>query len=81
VSAKDRLEWGYRKAPSGDADSAEDNWNVVDVKSVDSNDVQRVGIEKIGFEGTPDPNSGYYCVYDEGRLSNTDKGVPPKKLN
>jgi hypothetical protein len=27
------------------------------------------GIEKlIGFEGRPDPASGYYCVYDGGRL-------------
>jgi hypothetical protein len=27
------------------------------------------GIEKmIGFEGRPDPASGFYCVYDGGRL-------------
>ena len=26
-------------------------------------------IEKlIGFEGRPDPSTGFYCVYDNGRL-------------
>ncbi len=27
------------------------------------------GVEKlIGFEGRPDPASGFYCVFDNGRL-------------
>ena len=27
------------------------------------------GVEKMmGFEGTPDPNTGFYCIYDGGKL-------------
>ena len=27
------------------------------------------GLEKeIGFEGTPDPATGFYCIYDGGKL-------------
>jgi hypothetical protein len=34
----------------------------------DSKNVDR----SIGFEGTPDPPSGYYCFYDGGRLVKSD---------
>jgi hypothetical protein len=56
----DLVEWAYQ----GDADNK--TWVAV------SKDVVQgapEGVEKkIGFEGTPDPFSGYYCSYDGGRL-------------
>jgi hypothetical protein len=68
VSNKKTIEWGY----FSDDDDA---WKVAD-KSIMDGDVaskvaetEGVGLEKvIGFEGRPDPASGFYCVYDEGRL-------------
>ena len=79
VSAKDTVQWGYLKedgdgqAPSqeegeegGDNNNSSGEWVVVD-KSV-LTDAQK-GIEKeIGFEGRPDPATGFYCHYSEGRL-------------
>lgn len=63
VSAKKTLEWAYYQ-------EEQEEWTVVD-KSILEGDGAAVvdGIEKlIGFEGRPDPASGYYCVYDGGRL-------------
>ena len=61
LSSKKDLEWGYQ---TGDNENIE--WKTVD-KSCMANTVE--GIEKlIGFEGRPDPASGFYCVYDGGRL-------------
>lgn len=61
LSTKKTLEWGYQ---AGDDDDSE--WKTVD-KSCMTESVE--GIEKmIGFEGRPDPASGFYCVYDGGRL-------------
>ena len=40
-------------------------------------------IEKIiGFEGRPDPGSGYYCYYNEGRLvsGGSEVKAPSKRL-
>jgi len=62
VSKKSTCEWGYLE---GEGDSRE--WKAVDVKAalVDA----PAGIEKeIGFEGIPDPATGFYCTYDFGRL-------------
>lgn len=60
-SSKKTLEWGYH---SGDDENVE--WKLVDKTAV-ADAVE--GLEKlIGFEGRPDPASGYYCVYDGGRL-------------
>lgn len=54
-------EWGY-------LDSGDEDWKAVDVKTV-MKDASADGIEKsIGFEGKPDPASGFYCVYDNGKL-------------
>ena len=42
-------------------------WKVVNIKETLVNDTD--GIEKhIGFEGTPDPATGFYCIYDGGKL-------------
>jgi len=61
LSSKKTLEWGYH---TGDEETNE--WKIVD-KSCMSTEVD--GLEKlIGFEGRPDPASGFYCVYDGGRL-------------
>lgn len=39
-----------------------------------------VDVEKgkaIGFEGRPDPATGFYCLYNEGRLVNSESDVKP----
>lgn len=75
ISAKDTIEWAV-----WDADG--EKWNIID-KSVLKGDMPD-GIEKmIGFEGRPDPASGYYCMYNEGRLVNSESDFgdrPSKKL-
>lgn len=51
-------EWGYL---------VDSTWKVVNIKETLVNDTD--GIEKhIGFEGTPDPATGFYCIYDGGKL-------------
>jgi len=61
LSSKKTLEWGYQ---TGDDEDSE--WKLVD-KSCMTDAVE--GLEKlVGFEGRPDPASGFYCVYDGGRL-------------
>lgn len=45
-----------------DDDDEDNNGNVVVVVAVPEH------LEKmIGFEGRPDPSTGFYCVYEEGR--------------
>jgi hypothetical protein len=49
-------------------DAEKDEWSVVDKSILDEKSPPE-GIEKmIGFEGTPDPATGFYCVYDGGKL-------------
>ena len=51
-------EWGYL---------VDSTWKVVNIKETLVNDTD--GMEKeIGFEGTPDPATGFYCIYDGGKL-------------
>lgn len=51
-------EWGYL---------VDSTWKVVNIKETLVHDTH--GIEKeIGFEGTPDPATGFYCIYDGGKL-------------
>ncbi|CAJ1934717.1 unnamed protein product [Cylindrotheca closterium] len=69
VSKKSTVEWGYKE---GDSDSDSGEWKVVDVKAslIDVPD----GFEKdIGFEGIGDPATGFYCVYDNGKLKVGDE--------
>ena len=50
-----------------------DSWTTVD-KSILEEQPPPEGIEKlIGFEGRPDPATGFYCVYDGGRLKLGDE--------
>eukprot|EP00543_Licmophora_paradoxa_P009741 CAMPEP_0202462186 /NCGR_PEP_ID=MMETSP1360-20130828/52875_1 /ASSEMBLY_ACC=CAM_ASM_000848 /TAXON_ID=515479 /ORGANISM="Licmophora paradoxa, Strain CCMP2313" /LENGTH=199 /DNA_ID=CAMNT_0049084539 /DNA_START=20 /DNA_END=619 /DNA_ORIENTATION=- len=54
-----KVEWGYFVTES-------EEWKVVDKVVVEN---APDGIEKmIGFEGRPDPSSGFYCHYNMGRL-------------
>jgi hypothetical protein len=51
VSPKSQVEWGYNKDGS---------WVFVDKAILDA---AGEGVEKmIGFEGKPDPATGFYCV-------------------
>lgn len=73
VSPQAKVEWAFR------ADDAAD-WSVVASVSMDDlpDNIDKI----IGFEGRPDPASGYYCVYNEGRLVQSDGDLRPtsKKL-
>ena len=72
VSKKSTCEWGYTEATSDGDDNSSSEWTVVDVKAalVDLPE----GFEKdIGFEGIGDPATGFYCVYDMGRLKIGDE--------
>jgi hypothetical protein len=58
ISAKAQIEWGYSADTSGSDN--EDTYVVVDKSVLDE---ASAGIEKlIGFEGVPDPATGFYCV-------------------
>jgi hypothetical protein len=55
------MEWACKE-------SEKDEWSVVDKSILDGATLPE-GIEKmIGFEGTPDPATGFYCIYDGGKL-------------
>ena len=75
VKPKDMAEWGYRTIGDND-DDEEPSWSIVD-KSV-CDDAPKGVDKKIGFEGTPDPNSGFYCHYSSGRL--VDKSDEAKQM-
>ena len=75
VKPKDMVEWGYRTIGDND-DDEEPSWSIVD-KSV-CDDAPKGVDKKIGFEGTPDPNSGFYCHYSGGRL--VDKSDEAKQM-
>lgn len=63
ISTKDRVEWAYWDA---------EDWVIADKNVLDTEDIP-AGFEKmIGFEGRPDPGTGYYCMYNEGRLVTGD---------
>mmetsp|Transcript_46172 Transcript_46172/g.90171 ORF Transcript_46172/g.90171 Transcript_46172/m.90171 type:complete len:239 (+) Transcript_46172:105-821(+) len=61
----DTVEWGYG-APGGD-DGGGRTFVAVDKTVLDG---APAGVEgRVGFEGTPDPKSGFYCSPDAGRIS------------
>eukprot|EP00526_Cylindrotheca_closterium_P024106 CAMPEP_0113628170 /NCGR_PEP_ID=MMETSP0017_2-20120614/14596_1 /TAXON_ID=2856 /ORGANISM="Cylindrotheca closterium" /LENGTH=187 /DNA_ID=CAMNT_0000538465 /DNA_START=139 /DNA_END=702 /DNA_ORIENTATION=- /assembly_acc=CAM_ASM_000147 len=69
VSKKSTVEWGYMMQGDGDDDG---EWTAIDVKAALADAPE--GLEKdIGFEGTGDPATGFYCVYDNGRLKVGDE--------
>lgn len=66
VSNKKTLEWAYFAKEL-------EEWTTVD-KSILEAQPPPAEIEKmIGFEGRPDPSSGFYCVYDNGKLKLGDE--------
>ncbi len=66
ISPKDRIEWAYW------CDDKED-WVLVDPKQ--SLDLPDQWDKQIGFEGRPDPATGFYCLYNEGRLVTDENEV------
>jgi hypothetical protein len=70
VSPKDTIEWGYWEGSDEDG-----SWIAGD-KTVE---IPEKCEKLIGFEGRPDPATGFYCLYDAGRLvDKQDKDKPPK---
>lgn len=63
VLPKDKVEWAFSTSFTPE----QADWTLINVKDVAQNAPS--GIEKIiGFEGKPDPASGFYCHYEGGRL-------------
>jgi hypothetical protein len=65
LCSKKPIEWGY-------FDEKDEEWKVVDKAILNDNMVENLE-KSIGFEGRPDPASGFYCVYDAGRLKLGDE--------
>ena len=60
---KDQVEWAFTSTPTPE----QEDWITVD-KSVTAD--APAGIEKrIGFEGTADVGTGFYCHYQDGKLT------------
>lgn len=68
VTPKTKLNWGLLVIAEGSDDGKEEgSWKTLDPKAPTNTDV----LDKdIGFEGTPDSASGFYCVYDQGKVLN-----------
>ena len=67
ISPKDRIEWAY-----WDADG--EDWIIAGKEALEG-DLPK-GLEKlIGFEGRPDPATGFYCMYNEGKLVTSDEDM------
>lgn len=67
------MEWGY--SSSGDSNS----WVAVD-KSALEGDIPNDFEKTIGFQGEPDPRTGFYCFYNEGKLVTNGNEVPAASL-
>lgn len=62
ISKDTKVQWAYWKEDG-------EQWVAVDKSVLDE---AADGIEKeVGFEGRPDPASGFYCMYKGGRLVDT----------
>jgi len=65
LRGKERLEWGLYNVETKTFDA-------VDKSLTDGMD--EFDTKQIGFEGTGDPKTGFYCHYNDGRLvSNRDE--------
>lgn len=65
VSTKDKVEWAYW-------DVENEDWIIVDKTVLEVDDLPNTLEKLVGFEGRPDPATGFYCMYNEGKLVNTD---------
>ena len=96
ILAKDRVEWGYQiqssvnngSSTGEEEEQGQESWTAVNVKKVmsdDSTNALQLDVKNIGFEGIPDPASGYYCHYDHSSKGtkvlnlNYEKGEPNSK--
>lgn len=61
VAPKDVVEWGYFSDET-------DDWVQVDPKDEALRLTVKNLEKKVGFEGKPDPASGFYCHYENGKL-------------
>ena len=61
VGAKDAVEWAYLEG---------DEWVQVDPKDESFMNVDNIDkLDKlVGYEGKPDPATGFYCHYENGKL-------------
>lgn len=50
----------------------ETSWKTLDPKA--SLNTEVLLDKEIGFEGQPDAASGFYCVYDQGKILNASAG-------
>mmetsp|Transcript_29298 Transcript_29298/g.61306 ORF Transcript_29298/g.61306 Transcript_29298/m.61306 type:complete len:218 (-) Transcript_29298:506-1159(-) len=75
ISQKDQVLWAFWNEEP-------DEWILVDKSAVEDKKIPSTLEKVIGFEGRPDPSTGYYCVYNEGRLVNDNDDARPssKKL-
>jgi hypothetical protein len=92
VTPQVKLAWGYFQADTGSTEmtpttggttlSATGSWVVVDPKASDNSSSKTKDFDKsIGYEGTPDPSTGYYCKYNEGRLVGTVMSTSSSSAN
>jgi hypothetical protein len=65
VSAKEKVDWAF-----WDVDN--EDWIIVEKTVLDVDDLPDAIEKLVGFEGRPDPATGFYCMYNEGKLVNTD---------
>ncbi|KAL7570017.1 hypothetical protein ACA910_017061 [Epithemia clementina (nom. ined.)] len=74
ITPRDTVTWAYWNEDS-------DQWIVLEKEVLEKSRTESPGLEKlIGFEGRPDPSSGFYCVYNEGRrVGDTDDARPSSK--
>lgn len=67
ISSKDKIEWAYSSSSPTTEDGEVLVWNLLEKDFI--KEALTTGMErKIGFEGKPDPASGFYCHYVDGRL-------------
>jgi len=63
-TSKTILEWAYYNDETEEWIVVDKNTIVADSEETNNNNIER----KLGFEGTADPNTGYYCHYDQGKM-------------
>jgi hypothetical protein len=95
ISSKDTVEYAYCQQQQEEEEDAHNQWKIVDHKSIIANYSNHTNDENdiiilpddvlrgraIGFEGKPDPATGYYCLYNEGRVVKSTGMDKDKKIS
>lgn len=69
IQSKDKIEWGYSLIETSDTSSASSSSYIpINVKQVMEEIQDDVDYKVMGFEGTPDVATGYYCNYGQGMM-------------